>query len=117
MKKWEAKCKRCGLCCYEKIITEEFLFIDLDSSCGFFDTKTNTCRVYSYRFKKQKRCRRVNIFRVIFSKALPKECGYVLWAKKRHIPIRKKLITKLIHSSSFQPKNEVEKEVLKLLNK
>jgi len=116
MKKWEAKCKRCGLCCYEKIITDEFLFIDLDSSCSFLDKKTNNCNIYSYRFKKQKRCRRVNIFRVVFSKALPEECGYVLWAKEKHIPMCKKLTTKLIHSNSFQPKNETEKEVLKLLN-
>ena len=117
MKRWEEKCNRCGLCCFEKIITEEFLFIDLDSSCNFLDTKTNICSVYSYRFKKQKRCRSVNIFRVIFSKALPKECGYVQWAIKKHIPMRNKLITRLIHSNSFVPKNEIERDVLKLLNK
>jgi len=117
MERWEQKCKKCGLCCYEKVITDEFLYIDLDSPCKFLNTKTNTCSVYSYRFKKQKRCRRVNMFRVVFSKAIPKECGYVQWAKKNHIPIREKLITKLIHSGSFQPENENEEEVLKFFNK
>jgi len=116
MKAWENRCKRCGLCCYEKVIANKTLYIDKDLPCFFLNTKTKECTIYPYRLKKQKRCRRVNLFRVMFSHSLPSSCGYVEWAHKKHIPMLKKYKTIIIHTKTGFPKNSIESEIFNKFN-
>lgn len=89
MKAWEDMCFHCGLCCREKVIKDDFL-IFLSSKCQYLSSE-DECTCYYERFKKNKRCLKVNIFRACFSLYLPSSCAYVLWAKKHHIRFRRTL--------------------------
>lgn len=82
---WEDICKRCSLCCYEKTVWDDVLEVDLSQPCEHLDRDTGLCAIYSERFRKCSRCRKVHIFRAMFSPALPPACGYVEWAEKLHI--------------------------------
>ncbi len=84
-KKWEDMCKRCGLCCHEKIIYDDEIVFDLSSPCEHLNTETNLCSIYNDRFKKCGRCQKVNIFRAMFASYLPLSCAYVMWAKEHHL--------------------------------
>lgn len=79
--KWEDICSKCGLCCYQKIIQKGCVEIDLSSPCQYLDIKTNRCTIYEERFKLEKNCKKVNLFRVIFSPYIPPTCSYL---KKFH---------------------------------
>ena len=87
---WEKLCTNCGLCCHEKVLSEDMLLIDLNVACSFYDEENKRCSVYNERFKKCPRCEKVNIFRAMFASYLPPSCGYVLWARKHHIRLCKK---------------------------
>ena len=78
-KNWDAICNRCGKCCYEKeFIQGGALIIDYEKPCRFLDEETMLCRVYVNRFNACKECRKVTFWTVLFSPALPPDCGYVV---------------------------------------
>lgn len=85
MKNWEDICSNCGLCCHEKVVLPDMLIIDDEKSCEFYSEETHRCTVYPNRFKECSRCMRVNLFRAMFSPALPNVCAYVRMAEKYHI--------------------------------
>ncbi len=97
---WEGKCRRCGLCCHEKAIYGRQLVIDLDSWCEFFDPATRQCTIYHKRFAQSNRCRRVTRLCAMFASYLPPECGYVQWAKAKHIRMAFPRKIRFIHSRS-----------------
>ena len=84
MKKWEDICLRCGLCCHEKAVDDEFLYI-MDETCEFYNEETGLCSVYDERFDKCPRCMKVTPLRAMTAPYLPETCGYVLWARKHHL--------------------------------
>jgi hypothetical protein len=69
----EAKCLRCGRCCYYK----EFVGTRLKTTgvpCEYLDIDTNLCRVYPERHSVKPTCR--NTMEAIHLGALPKDCPY-----------------------------------------
>ncbi|MCR5731626.1 MAG: hypothetical protein K6G51_01630 [Sphaerochaetaceae bacterium] len=86
---WESLCSNCGLCCHEKVVSEDMLLIDLSNPCEFYDSENKCCSVYEERFKKCHRCKKVNLFRAMFASYLPSICGYVRWAKEHHVRLCK----------------------------
>lgn len=76
-KSWEAICRRCGQCCYEKYRTRQGVAVQYSSPCEFLDTATKLCRVYANRFRLCSQCRKMTIFHALFSAYLPDSCGYV----------------------------------------
>lgn len=75
---WEGLCNQCGLCCYERRVrTGGRLDILWNRPCEYLDTKTNRCRVYHRRFRVCRYCGKVTIFHALFSRHLPRSCGYV----------------------------------------
>lgn len=49
---WEDVCDRCGLCCYEREISDDGVqAVNLSAPCKFLDTECNLCTVYDKRFK------------------------------------------------------------------
>lgn len=82
---WEKLCSGCGLCCHEKVITENLLLIDTSSACEFYDSESRLCTVYDRRFEKCPRCLKMTLFRAMFADYLPPTCGYVRWARAHHI--------------------------------
>ncbi|MCH3917879.1 MAG: hypothetical protein LKE40_10615 [Spirochaetia bacterium] len=98
MMAWDDKCRRCGLCCHEKILYEGELVIDLDAPCRFYDSQTNCCSVYKDRFVSCAECHKVTVLRAMFAAYLPESCGYVQWARSRHIRFARRMELRLIHS-------------------
>lgn len=77
MSKWDDICSQCGLCCYHKYSNNGNIEINLAAPCRYLDTKTNKCTVYENRFIVEPKCKKVNLFRVLFSPYLPSTCSYV----------------------------------------
>ncbi len=100
MKGWESHCKKCGLCCHEKVIVDNTLVIDLDTYCEHYDVKTKTCKIYATRFIDSVRCKKVTLAKAMFAPYLPLTCGYVEWAKLKHIRFASLRILRLIHSKT-----------------
>jgi Uncharacterized conserved protein len=70
----EALCRRCGICCHEKIRFGEMVVIT-DVPCKFLDVETNLCTVYEERFSRQPLC--TTAARSAEAGALPDDCPYV----------------------------------------
>jgi uncharacterized cysteine cluster protein YcgN (CxxCxxCC family) len=75
--RWEAICRRCGGCCYEKEIAGGKVLIDYRSPCRHLDASTGLCIVYDRRFRECRECRKMTIFHALFVSYLPNSCGYV----------------------------------------
>jgi len=72
---WEALCRRCGRCCYEKIDFHGVIYYT-DLPCEYLDLETRLCRVYPTRQKVRKGC--VKLTRTALDKGfLPGDCPYV----------------------------------------
>ena len=72
---WEARCQRCGRCCYEKIEYEGRVYYT-DRPCEQLDLETSTCKVYSERHIEKPQCMALtpeSLQRGI----LPADCPYV----------------------------------------
>lgn len=74
---WEALCKKCGLCCFEKDVSLFKATIRLSLPCEYLQPKTGLCRIYEKRFELCHYCGRVTIWHALFSPCLPEACGYV----------------------------------------
>ncbi|HEQ71268.1 MAG TPA: hypothetical protein ENN69_02165 [Spirochaetia bacterium] len=75
--KWEALCKRCGVCCFGKESRFFRTIIHMEEPCEFFDRKTRLCTVYDQRFRACRFCGKVRLYHALFSRSLPETCGYV----------------------------------------
>ena len=53
---WEAICKRCGRCCYEKVDLGGGIIHYTDEPCVHLDTETNLCKVYDKRDEVEPDC-------------------------------------------------------------
>ena len=70
----EALCRRCGVCCHQKVRFGDVVVIT-DVPCEFLDTATNTCTVYPHRFVRQPLCSSAEVSADMG--ALPADCPYV----------------------------------------
>jgi len=70
----EARCRRCGRCCYKKIIIGQTVFYT-PFPCRFLDVETKLCSVYDRRRSMNPGCLTVpeGIARGVF----PADCPYV----------------------------------------
>jgi hypothetical protein len=72
---WEARCRRCGRCCYEKVEYAGEVFYT-DTPCEHLDPATRLCAVYPRRHRARPGCAPLtpeNIRQGI----LPADCPYV----------------------------------------
>ncbi|MDT8441438.1 MAG: hypothetical protein RQ723_07240 [Desulfuromonadales bacterium] len=75
IREWEALCRRCGRCCYEKIEFEGVVYYT-DLPCEFLDRQTRLCRVYPERSRRRKGC--IRLTPALLDKGfLPADCPYV----------------------------------------
>ena len=79
---WEAICRRCGLCCYERRVGFRGLAVNYNAPCRYLDTQTGLCTVYEDRFRACPECRKLNLFTALFDPSLPDSCGYVQTFRK-----------------------------------
>ena len=50
-REWEDLCKRCGMCCLEKICREDGTILVTDAACRFLDLGARLCLTYEHRFE------------------------------------------------------------------
>lgn len=85
-REWDAICKRCGICCLNKMslclvdgasatVTDQKT-VYLKQCCEKFDTKTRCCTVYQTRLGRPN-CEKVNMDIILAGDLLPASCGYV----------------------------------------
>lgn len=67
-------CRRCGVCCHEKVRFGEQVVIT-DIPCPFLDETTNRCTVYPDRLTRQPRCSSAEDS--VKANSLPDDCPYV----------------------------------------
>jgi uncharacterized protein len=72
---WEARCLRCGRCCYEKIDFEGRIYYT-NRPCDKLDLQTRLCTVYVHRDQEKPGCSRLNED-ILRMGVLPADCPYV----------------------------------------
>lgn len=70
----EALCRRCGRCCYEKLIIDNHVFTTR-KPCSYLDVETNLCTIYERRFEVNPRC--LSVPQGIELGVFPADCPYV----------------------------------------
>lgn len=81
---WEAKCLRCGRCCYEKIEYDGEIYYT-ETPCEKLDTRTGHCTVYAERLDVRPGCTRLTPELVRLG-ILPADCPYVADLPEYHPP-------------------------------
>lgn len=71
---YEALCRRCGVCCHQKVRFGDIVVIT-DVPCEFLNVETNECTVYPHRFVRQPLCSSAKTSAEMG--ALPDDCPYV----------------------------------------
>ncbi|PLY04072.1 MAG: hypothetical protein C0624_06270 [Desulfuromonas sp.] len=82
VQQWEACCKQCGLCCFEKIIDQRGHPQLTREACRYLDIVERTCRVYHKRFETGEVCLKLTPEVVREADWLPEECAYLLLLKE-----------------------------------
>jgi len=70
----EALCKRCGKCCYRKIVIDDTVYIT-PFPCKYLDTRTNLCTIYPRRHQIHRSC--LSVPQGLRFSAFPVDCAYV----------------------------------------
>jgi len=76
LRQWEAICRRCGGCCFEKEEQEDGRVLYLDVPCPQL-TDDFICRVYEQRLEVETQCNLVTPTVVRQGKILPRSCAYM----------------------------------------
>ena len=74
-KVWEAKCRRCGRCCYEKIEFEGQVYYT-DTPCEKLDIQSCLCTVYADRITARPGCTPLTP-QIVRQGVHPADCPYV----------------------------------------
>lgn len=77
IKEWESHCTRCGLCCFEKIESENGAIFFTSTPCRYLDIETRKCVIYDKRFKINPECVKLTPELVRELNWLHDDCGYV----------------------------------------
>lgn len=72
---WEARCRRCGRCCYEKIEHAGRVYYS-NVPCNFLDPVTRLCTVYACRHARKPECMPLDAGALSYG-ILPADCPYV----------------------------------------
>ena len=80
----EAICRRCGRCCYAKLLVGDQI-IYTDTPCAHLDTDTNLCRVYEHRHAVNPDC--LSVKQGIRRGVFPVDCPYVADVEGYRAPI------------------------------
>jgi len=72
---WDAICRRCGRCCYEKIEFEGEIYYT-PAPCPYLDPESRLCRVYPERHLVKPDCAPLTR-KILAAGVLPADCPYV----------------------------------------
>jgi len=74
---WEALCRQCGQCCFEKWVEEDGTIHPTTIACRFLDIHSRQCLVYHKRFEVGEGCVKLTPEVVEVVQWLPEDCGYI----------------------------------------
>ena len=74
--RWDAKCHRCGKCCYYKHVNEDGTYTPLDTHCPYLDSETKQCTIFENRQEINPSCIQLDKENVKFFLWLPEDCAY-----------------------------------------
>ncbi|MFC1833454.1 hypothetical protein ACFL2Q_01800 [Thermodesulfobacteriota bacterium] len=74
---WEAICRKCGACCYEKLDFGGGAVHFTDKPCEHLDTETKLCRVYHKRQEAAPDCLKLTEALTRSLNWLPADCAYL----------------------------------------
>ncbi len=80
---WEAICRRCAKCCYEKVDLGGGIVRYTDQPCEHLDTETKLCKVYENRHEVEPDCISLTEHLVRFLHWMPEECAYVEYVRHK----------------------------------
>ncbi len=75
-KEWEAICRCCGACCFEKKIDNQGVVHTTSIPCRFLDIHDRSCRIYPHRLQAEEDCIKLTPENVADLSWLPAECAY-----------------------------------------
>lgn len=73
---WDAVCRKCGRCCFEKIEDEWGQVTYTTTACRYLDLDSRTCKVFENRLKINPECIPLTPELVCTLDWLPDDCGY-----------------------------------------
>lgn len=73
---WDALCRHCGSCCFEKHTDERGVHHMTRIACRFLDVVSRECRVYHKRLDTGELCLQLNPGVVSKADWLPDDCAY-----------------------------------------
>jgi len=73
---WDARCKQCGRCCFEKLLGKRGRIIYTDIPCRYLDVATRRCKVFERRFAINPSCVKLTPEILPRLNWLPADCGY-----------------------------------------
>ena len=80
----EAKCKRCGRCCYKKVLYRGRMFYT-PFPCLHLDEKTRLCRVYECRYTVNSQC--LSVEDGLKLGVFPSDCPYAQGVPNYKAPV------------------------------
>jgi len=78
---WEAICRQCGACCFEKVVDRHGRWHTSDIACRFLDVVSRRCKVYHKRFEVGEGCIKLTPEIVRDADWLPEDCAYVQYMR------------------------------------
>jgi len=79
---WEALCRQCGQCCFEKWVEGDGTIHPTTIACRHLDIHSRRCRVYDKRFEVGEGCVKLTPEVVETVQWLPEDCGYVRYLRQ-----------------------------------
>jgi uncharacterized protein len=73
---WEAICRRCGECCFEKKLDAWGNVLTTKVPCRFLDIHTRLCRIYHLRHQAEEDCIKLTAENLPELDWLPDGCAY-----------------------------------------
>jgi uncharacterized cysteine cluster protein YcgN (CxxCxxCC family) len=73
---WEARCNRCGFCCFEKYENDNGTIFYTQTPCRYLDVVSRECKVYERRFTINPECIQLTPELAATLKWLHPDCAY-----------------------------------------
>lgn len=73
---WDNLCRRCGMCCFEKIEDERGNIFYTQTPCRYLDVVSRHCKIFERRFEICSSCIKLTPELVQTLRWLPPDCGY-----------------------------------------
>lgn len=73
---WDALCRQCGRCCFEKLEDERGRVTYTTTACRYLDLDSRTCKVFENRARINPECIALTPALVCTLDWLPDDCGY-----------------------------------------